>query len=196
MPYFWSFWMHLFLQGLLCLCVRVSCSCSGAHWRLFGSSCSFHVLLSSPSHQCCSCSPASGSAWGDCVFWRFPVFECFRSAFPATDLYFLSFKYQKDTRLQRLDILNKIEKVPDYDLIWHSSEFFFFLFFFWPPCKMASVLQLFMVLLEVEETERMKTPLLSEAEERRLVEKIQRKVEHIYSQLQHHNPLWVMQFVI
>lgn len=61
---------------------------------------------------------------------------------------------------------------------------------------MASVLQLFMVLLEVEETERMKTPLLSEAEERRLVEKIQRKVEHIYSQLQHHNPLWVMQFVI
>uniref|UniRef100_A0AAX7TAG4 mRNA decay factor PAT1 domain-containing protein n=1 Tax=Astatotilapia calliptera TaxID=8154 RepID=A0AAX7TAG4_ASTCA len=66
--------------------------------------------------------------------------------------------YQKDTRLQRLDILNKIEK-------------------------------LFMVLLEVEETERMKTPLLSEAEERRLVEKIQRKVEHIYSQLQHHNPL-------
>lgn len=31
--------------------------------------------------------------------------------------YFLSFKYQKDTRLQRLDILNKIEKVPDYDLI-------------------------------------------------------------------------------
>ncbi|XP_039862561.1 protein PAT1 homolog 2 isoform X3 [Simochromis diagramma] len=65
---------------------------------------------------------------------------------------------QKDTRLQRLDILNKIET-------------------------------LFMVLLEVEETERMKTPLLSEAEERRLVEKIQRKVEHIYSQLQHHNPL-------
>uniref|UniRef100_A0A669CA10 PAT1 homolog 2 n=1 Tax=Oreochromis niloticus TaxID=8128 RepID=A0A669CA10_ORENI len=65
---------------------------------------------------------------------------------------------QKDTRLQRLDILNKIEK-------------------------------LFMVLLEVEETERMKTPLLSEAEERRLMEKIQRKVEHIYSQLQHHNPL-------
>lgn len=54
---------------------------------------------------------------------------------------------------------------------------------------MASVLQLFMVLLEVEETERMKTPLLSEAEERRLMEKIQRKVEHIYSQLQHHNPL-------
>lgn len=45
------------------------------------------------------------------------MFECFRSAFPATDLYFPSFKDQKDTRLQRLDILNKIEKVPDYDLI-------------------------------------------------------------------------------
>lgn len=55
-----------------------------------------------------------------------------------------------------------------------------------PAC---STLQLFIVLLEVEETERMKTTVLSEAEERRLMEKRQRKVEHIYSQLQHHNPL-------
>lgn len=50
-------------------------------------------------------------------------------------------------------------------------------------------LQLFMVLLEVEETERMKTTVLSEAEERRLTEKSQEKVEHIYFQLQHHNSL-------
>ncbi|XP_026171870.1 protein PAT1 homolog 2 [Mastacembelus armatus] len=49
--------------------------------------------------------------------------------------------------------------------------------------------KLFVALLEVEETERMKTPALSEAEERRLMEKTQRKVEHIYSQLQHHGPL-------
>lgn len=46
-----------------------------------------------------------------------------------------------------------------------------------------------MVLLEVEETERMKTAVLSEVEERRLMEKTQRKVEHIYSQMQHHDPL-------
>ncbi|CAJ1080417.1 protein PAT1 homolog 2 isoform X2 [Xyrichtys novacula] len=65
---------------------------------------------------------------------------------------------QKDIRQQRLEILNKIEK-------------------------------LFFVLLEVEETERMKTTVLSEAEERGLMEKTQRKVEHIYSQLQHHDPL-------
>ncbi|XP_013869375.1 protein PAT1 homolog 2 [Austrofundulus limnaeus] len=63
---------------------------------------------------------------------------------------------QKDTRQQRLEVLNKIEK-------------------------------LFIVLLEVEETERMKTTVSSEAEERRLREKSQRKVECIYSQLQHHN---------
>nr|CBN81394.1 Protein PAT1 homolog 1 [Dicentrarchus labrax] len=48
---------------------------------------------------------------------------------------------------------------------------------------------LFIVLLEVEETERMKTTVLSEEEERRLMEKTQKKVEHIYSQLQHHDPL-------
>ncbi|XP_017291563.1 protein PAT1 homolog 2 [Kryptolebias marmoratus] len=65
---------------------------------------------------------------------------------------------QKDTRQQRLEVLNKIEK-------------------------------LFIVLLEVEETERMKTTVLSEAEETRSREKTQRKVECIYSQLQHHNSL-------
>ncbi|XP_032412971.1 protein PAT1 homolog 2-like [Xiphophorus hellerii] len=48
-------------------------------------------------------------------------------------------------------------------------------------------MQLLIVLLEVEETERMKTAVLSEAEEIRLMEKTQRKVEHIYSQLQQHN---------
>ncbi|XP_037546946.1 protein PAT1 homolog 2 [Nematolebias whitei] len=62
---------------------------------------------------------------------------------------------QKDTRQQRLEILNKIEK-------------------------------LFGVLLEVEEMERMKSTVLSEAEEVRLREKTQRKVERIYSQLQHY----------
>uniref|UniRef100_A0A3B4ZBS9 PAT1 homolog 2 n=1 Tax=Stegastes partitus TaxID=144197 RepID=A0A3B4ZBS9_9TELE len=65
---------------------------------------------------------------------------------------------QKDTRQQRLEILNKIEK-----------------------------LQLFIALLDVEETERMKTTVLSEAEEKRFMEKTQRKVEQIYSQLQHHD---------
>ncbi|XP_042254454.1 protein PAT1 homolog 2 isoform X1 [Thunnus albacares] len=54
---------------------------------------------------------------------------------------------------------------------------------------LSKIEKLFMVLLEVEETERMKTTVLSEAEERRLMEKTQRKVEHIYSQLQHHDPL-------
>ncbi|KAF3853569.1 hypothetical protein F7725_014257 [Dissostichus mawsoni] len=43
--------------------------------------------------------------------------------------------------------------------------------------------------LEVEEAERMKTPLLSEAEKRRIMEKSQGKVEHIYSQLQRHSTL-------
>uniref|UniRef100_A0A3P9JF77 Protein PAT1 homolog 2 n=1 Tax=Oryzias latipes TaxID=8090 RepID=A0A3P9JF77_ORYLA len=52
---------------------------------------------------------------------------------------------------------------------------------------LSKIEKLFIVLLEVEETERMKTTVLSEPEERRLLEKTQRKVEHIYSQLQHHN---------
>ncbi|RVE59529.1 hypothetical protein OJAV_G00189500 [Oryzias javanicus] len=52
---------------------------------------------------------------------------------------------------------------------------------------LSKIEKLFIVLLEVEETERMKTTVLSESEERRLLEKTQRKVEHIYSQLQHHN---------
>lgn len=53
-----------------------------------------------------------------------------------------------------------------------------------------------MVLLEVEETERMKTPVLSEVEEKRLMEKTQRKVEHIFSQLQHHDPLCVIYIIL
>ncbi|XP_014902206.1 protein PAT1 homolog 2 [Poecilia latipinna] len=52
---------------------------------------------------------------------------------------------------------------------------------------LSKIEKLFIVLLEVEETERMKTTVLSEAEEIRLMEKTQRKVEHIYSQLQQHN---------
>uniref|UniRef100_UPI0037E73AAA protein PAT1 homolog 2 n=1 Tax=Semicossyphus pulcher TaxID=241346 RepID=UPI0037E73AAA len=54
---------------------------------------------------------------------------------------------------------------------------------------LSKIEKLFVVLLEVEETERMKTTVLPEAEERKLMEKTQRKVEHIYSQLQHHDPL-------
>ncbi|XP_051795593.1 protein PAT1 homolog 2 isoform X3 [Acanthochromis polyacanthus] len=51
---------------------------------------------------------------------------------------------------------------------------------------LSKIEKLFIVLLEVEETERMKTTVLSEAEEKRFMEKTQRKVAHIYSQLQHH----------
>ncbi|KAM9336646.1 protein PAT1 homolog 2 [Symphorus nematophorus] len=54
---------------------------------------------------------------------------------------------------------------------------------------LSKIEKLFMILLEVEESERMKTAVLSEAEERRLMEKTQRKVEYIYSELQHHDPL-------
>lgn len=53
-----------------------------------------------------------------------------------------------------------------------------------------------MTLLEVEEKERLKATVLSEAEERRLMEKTQRKVEYIYSQLQHYDPLWVLSTVL
>uniref|UniRef100_A0A3P8SW86 PAT1 homolog 2 n=1 Tax=Amphiprion percula TaxID=161767 RepID=A0A3P8SW86_AMPPE len=49
---------------------------------------------------------------------------------------------------------------------------------------LSKIEKLFIVLLEVEETERMKTTVLSEAEEKRFMEKSQRKVAHIYSQLQ------------
>ncbi|XP_029384028.1 protein PAT1 homolog 2 [Echeneis naucrates] len=54
---------------------------------------------------------------------------------------------------------------------------------------LSKIEKMFMALLEVEETERMKTTVVSEAEEGRLMEKTQRKVDHIYSQLQHHVPL-------
>ncbi|KAG7227860.1 hypothetical protein INR49_013654 [Caranx melampygus] len=54
---------------------------------------------------------------------------------------------------------------------------------------LSKIETLFMTLLEVEEKHRMKATVLSEAEERRLMEKTQRKVEYIYSQLQHHDPL-------
>ncbi|XP_041755557.1 protein PAT1 homolog 2 isoform X1 [Coregonus clupeaformis] len=45
--------------------------------------------------------------------------------------------------------------------------------------------KLFMVLLEVEEGQRMKAQVLGEGEEKRLMEKTGIKVEYIYSQLQH-----------
>lgn len=46
-----------------------------------------------------------------------------------------------------------------------------------------------MVLLEVEEADRTKTAVLSEEEEGRLVEERQKKVDHIYSQMERHDPL-------
>ncbi|XP_072312254.1 protein PAT1 homolog 2 [Eucyclogobius newberryi] len=54
---------------------------------------------------------------------------------------------------------------------------------------LSKIEKLFIVLLEVEETERTKTTVLSDTEERRLMEKTQRKVDHIYSQMQYHDPL-------
>ncbi|KAK9530424.1 hypothetical protein VZT92_011924 [Zoarces viviparus] len=52
----------------------------------------------------------------------------------------------------------------------------------------SKIEKLFGVLLEVEEADRMKSTVLSEAEETRLLAKSKQKVQHIYSQLQHHNP--------
>ncbi|XP_055085495.1 protein PAT1 homolog 2 isoform X2 [Periophthalmus magnuspinnatus] len=54
---------------------------------------------------------------------------------------------------------------------------------------LSKIEKLFIVLLEVEETERTKTKVLSDTEERRLMEKTQRKVDHIWFQMQHHDPL-------
>lgn len=61
-----------------------------------------------------------------------------------------------------------------------------------PRTDTSFVLQLFEILLEVEERGRMKTTVLPEAEEQRLMQEKQRKIELIYSQLQHHDPLWVI----
>ncbi|KAM6951160.1 protein PAT1 homolog 2 [Aplochiton taeniatus] len=44
---------------------------------------------------------------------------------------------------------------------------------------------LFIVLLEVEEAEKIKSTLLGEGDERRLMEKTRTKIKHIYSELQH-----------
>ncbi|XP_062416105.1 protein PAT1 homolog 2 isoform X1 [Pungitius pungitius] len=52
----------------------------------------------------------------------------------------------------------------------------------------SKIEKLFVDLLEVEEVERMKSTILSEAEENGLMAKSQGKVENICSQLQHHNP--------
>ncbi|CAL9699098.1 unnamed protein product [Knipowitschia caucasica] len=54
---------------------------------------------------------------------------------------------------------------------------------------LSKIEKLFIVLLEVEETERTKTTVLSDTEERRIMEKTQRKVDHIYFQIQNHDPL-------
>lgn len=101
---------------------------------------------------------------------------------------------QKDIRQQRLEVLSKIEKVPAGYMFWCSKMPF--TSSLGTQHHDCSAPQLFVVLLEVEETERMKTTVLSEAEETRLREKMQAKVQHIYSQLQHHEPLWVRKKVI
>lgn len=75
--------------------------------------------------------------------------------------------------------------------MWLHLHVFHFLFYSSGFPIRCSALQLFIVLLEVEETDRMKTTALPEAEEKKLVEETQRKVEHIYSQLQHHESVWV-----
>ncbi|XP_056286552.1 protein PAT1 homolog 2 [Pseudoliparis swirei] len=54
---------------------------------------------------------------------------------------------------------------------------------------LSKIEKLFMVLLEVEEMARVKNTVLTEAEETKLIAKSQGKVEYIYSELQHHNPL-------
>lgn len=88
---------------------------------------------------------------------------------------------QKDIRQQRLEVLSKIEKVSAFDCVT----------FPWTCWPILVKLQLFIVLLEVEELDRLKTTVLSETEEKRLTEEKQKKVDHIYSQVQHHNPQWV-----
>ncbi|XP_029954426.1 protein PAT1 homolog 2 [Salarias fasciatus] len=53
---------------------------------------------------------------------------------------------------------------------------------------LSKIEKLFIILLEVEEMERLRTRVLPEAEELRLRKKSEMKVDHIYSQLQHHKP--------
>ncbi|XP_057682665.1 protein PAT1 homolog 2 isoform X1 [Corythoichthys intestinalis] len=54
---------------------------------------------------------------------------------------------------------------------------------------LSEIEKLYIVLLDVEEMNRTKTSGLSESEERRLMETRQRKVEHIYSKMQHYDVL-------
>ncbi|XP_037134329.1 protein PAT1 homolog 2 [Syngnathus acus] len=54
---------------------------------------------------------------------------------------------------------------------------------------LSEIEKLFIVLLEVEESGRTNAKVLSGPEERRLMEKTQRKVEQIYSRMQHHHAL-------
>lgn len=107
--------------------------------------------------------------------------------------HFSTLQEQKDIRQQRLEVLSKIEKVPTDSFILDVGGCFFPFTLFSKKKKTdtSCVLQLFEILLEVEERGRMKTTVLPEAEEQRLMQETQRKVEHIYSQLQHHDPLWV-----
>ncbi|KAM9773271.1 protein PAT1 homolog 2 isoform 1-T1 [Syngnathus typhle] len=54
---------------------------------------------------------------------------------------------------------------------------------------LSEIEKLFIVLLEVEESGRTNAKVLSGPEEKRLMEKTQRKVEQIYSRIQHHHAL-------
>lgn len=100
----------------LCTIVNACSSCpSGAHWRLFGSSCCIHMLLSTSCHQCSACSPSSKSAWGDCFALTPSILVLFEFALHVPETIFSTLQELKDIRQQRLEVLSKIEKVPtDY----------------------------------------------------------------------------------
>lgn len=85
---------------------------SGAHRRLFRPSCRIHVLFSSSCHQCSSCSPSSKSRWGR----SFTIYALQPTGFLLQWHLFIP-QEQKDTRQQRLEMLNKIEKVPAWYLV-------------------------------------------------------------------------------
>lgn len=175
--------VHVFLQ------LEVFCSrSSGAHWRLFGSSCRVHMLLSSSCHQCGSCSPSSRSTWGDCFAVTSSILVLYSFAFHDTETYF---HFTGTKRYQTTAVRGPQQNRKGTSSFWMQWDAFFF-YLVLQQTDTCSALQLFIILLEVEEKDRMKTTVLPEAEEKRLMEETQRKVEQIYSQLQHHDPQWVI----
>lgn len=127
--------------------------------------------------------------WRRYFEWTYAVLKIKIFAYADDNSGFSTLQEERDTRQQRLEVLSKVEKVHNW---FCSVRCPFYLFTASSNSHTCSVLQLFIVLLEVEETERMKTTVSTEAEEQRLLEKTQRKIEHIYSQLKHHDPQWVL----